>query len=265
ASDSPLPSADALLGLATWALQWTPRVALLDEAVVMELAANVRLFGGKRSLRNRFRDGCVEFDVAGLSWAPNSLAALVLGRTGLESGFREPLDLTLDRVAMDALSAVAPHHTTLTQLGCKTLGDIRKLPRGGVSRRFDKELLGALDRAYGLKPEAHEWVELPDVFKSRLELMSRVDLAPALLFGARRLLVVLAVLATPAAVGRDRSGAGAQADSSGEAGHADDGRRPGRRVRGRVQWRHQPGGPPAPACAPDGQPAVPEAQLQSQR
>lgn len=122
---STLPSDDALQGLATWALQWTPRVAILDEAVVMELQASVRLFGGKRLLRNRVRDGSAELDVIGLSWAPNSLAALALCRAGVESGFRAPLDTTLDAVPMDTLSAVAPHYTTLVQLGCKTLGDIR--------------------------------------------------------------------------------------------------------------------------------------------
>jgi protein ImuB len=43
----------------------------------------------------------------------------------------------------------------------------------------------------GLRPEAHAWVALPDTFAARLELMSRVELAPALLFGARRLLLQL--------------------------------------------------------------------------
>jgi protein ImuB len=68
---------------------------------------------------------------------------------------------------------------------------VRRLPRGGISRRFGKALLDALDRAYGLQPEAHAWVELPETFSARLELPSRVDLAPALLFGARRLLLSL--------------------------------------------------------------------------
>ena len=39
--------------------------------------------------------------------------------------------------------------------------------------------------------EGHEWTTLPDTFRSRLELMSRVELAPALLFGARRLVLQL--------------------------------------------------------------------------
>ena len=46
-----------------------------------------------------------------------------------------------------------------------------------------------MDRAYGLQPEGHTWIELPENFEARLELMSRVEMAPALLFGARRLLL----------------------------------------------------------------------------
>lgn len=180
---------EAVRGLATWALQFTPRVATLDAAVVMEVEASLRLFGGKRALRERVRNEAAELGTAQVSWAPTSLAALAFARAGAENGFARPLQEGLDRLPMDVLSAVAPHRATLARLGCKTLGDIRRLPRGGVSRRFDKELLTALDQAYGLRPETHRWEVLPETFKARLELMSRVELAPALMFGARRLLL----------------------------------------------------------------------------
>ena len=97
----------------------------------------------------------------------------------------------LDALPLAVLSAVRPHAVTLAHIGCRTLGDLRALPRGGVARRFDKQLLHALDQAYGLAPEVHQWIELPETFDARLELMSRVDAAPALLFGARRLLLQL--------------------------------------------------------------------------
>jgi len=180
---------DDLQGLATWALQWTPRVAIVDEAVCIEVEASLRLFGGKRALRERIRTEGAELGLAIASWAPTSLAALAFARGGIENGFARPLAEGLDRLPLDVLSATGPHRPTLARLGCKTLGDVRKLPRGGVGRRFDKELLTALDQAYGLRPEAHAWVELPEQFRARLELMSRVELAPALMFGARRLIL----------------------------------------------------------------------------
>lgn len=187
--DGTPPPDDALRGLATWALQFTPRVAISADAVLMEVEASTRLFGGKRALRDRVVQEGADQGVKSLAWATTSLGAHSLARAGIENGFKRPLDELLDALPMTVMSAVGPHHGTLARLGCRTLGDIRRLPRGGISRRFDKDLLGAMDRAYGLLPEAHVWVELPDTFEARVELMSRVELAPALLFAARRLLL----------------------------------------------------------------------------
>jgi protein ImuB len=186
------PSTEAARrAVATWALQFTPRVALADGAVLMEVAASVRLFGGKRALRDRVVAESAEVGVTQVAWAPNSLAALALARAGLENGFRQALPVLLDALPMQVLSATHPHHTTLAHIGCRTLGDVRALPRGGMGRRFDKQLLQALDQAYGAEPEAHVWVALPERFEERLELMARVEQAPALLWGARRLLLVM--------------------------------------------------------------------------
>ncbi|QHE88921.1 DNA polymerase Y family protein [Hydrogenophaga sp. BPS33] len=177
--------------LAVWALQFTPRVALADEAVLMELAASVRLFGGPRALRERVQAEAHALGVERLAWAPNGLAALALARAGIENGLRSPLAERLDPLPMDTLSAVLAHRLTLEHIGCRTLGDVCALPRSGLARRFDPQLLQAFDQAYGRLPEAHEWVALPEHFEERLELMARVEQAPALVFGAQRLLRVL--------------------------------------------------------------------------
>jgi protein ImuB len=185
---------DAVRSLATWCLQFTPRVSLVEPsterpAVVMELEASVRLFGGKRRLVERIKQESAELGIEQLSWAPTSLAAVALAWAGRSNGFAKPIEELLDALPLDTLTAVWSHEGTLVRIGCKTLGDVRALPRGGISRRFDAQLLAALDQAYGIRPEAHEWVELPEDFHARLELMARVELAPALLFGARRLLL----------------------------------------------------------------------------
>lgn len=175
--------------MAIWALQFTPRVALLDESVVLEVEASVRLFGGADALQERVAREASELGVAAVSWAPTSLAALALARSRVPDGFSAPLSQLLDRLPLTSLSAVALHLPTLARLGCRTLGDVRRLPRGGLSRRFDKEVLTALDQAYGLRPTAHEWVSLPESFCAKLELPGRVDTAAALMFGAHRLLL----------------------------------------------------------------------------
>ena len=176
-------------GIAVWALQFTPRVAHLDEAVVIEVESCLRLFGGEESLRARVTQESREQGVESISWAPTSLAALAFARSGVSNGFTEPLAKLLDRIPLEALSAVRHHHPVLARLGCKTLGDVRRLPRGGISRRFDQNVLTALDQAYGLRPAAHEWVMLPESFSVKLELPGRVESAESLMFGANRLLM----------------------------------------------------------------------------
>ena len=176
-------------GIAVWALQFTPRVAYLDEAVVMEVQACLRLFGGEKSLKARVTEESREQGVETIGWAPTSLAALAFARSGVTDGFAGPLAKLLDGIALEKLTAVGRHQPVLARLGCKTLGDVRRLPRGGISRRFDQQVLSALDQAYGLRPAAHDWVSLPEVFSVKLELPGRVDSAESLMFGASRLLL----------------------------------------------------------------------------
>jgi protein ImuB len=179
----------SIQALSIWALQFTPRVALARDGVLMEVEGSTRLFRGRRALRDRVVNGSAEMGVAQVAWAPTSLAAQALARAGREDGIRRPLQAVLDALSMGTLDAVMPHALTLSHIGCRTLGDVRRLPRGGVSRRFDAALLRALDQAYGLQAEVHEWVTLPERFRATLELPSRVDQAPAMMQGARYLML----------------------------------------------------------------------------
>lgn len=190
-SDPSKPQCDAQAGLATWALQFTPRVALVSEpvAVVMEVAASTRLFGGRQALCKRIETEAALLGVRSTSWASNSVAALALATAGLTNGFQKPLAELLDALPLDCMPAVGRHQATLARLGCRTLSQVRAIPRGGIGRRFDAQLLTSLDQAYGLRPEAHTWFALPEAFRARLELPSRVEVASGMLWGAHRLLL----------------------------------------------------------------------------
>ncbi|MFN9472699.1 Y-family DNA polymerase [Acidovorax sp.] len=178
-----------LPALAVWALQFAPRVAIVEDAVLIEIGASARLFGGLEHLRVQIEKEAKELGVESIAWAPTGTAALALARSRVPDGFAAPLPAILDKLPLETVTAVAHHHGTLHRLGARTLGDVRKLPRGGLSRRFDKALLLGLDQAYGMRPEVYEWALLPETFSARLEFLFRVETAPALMFGARRLLL----------------------------------------------------------------------------
>ncbi|MEL4180560.1 Y-family DNA polymerase [Roseateles sp. PN1] len=178
--------------LAWWALQFTPRVALLEEAVVLEVAASLRLFGGPQALHQRLLASAPQagLHLQAAAWAPSSLGALALARCQPSLDWPSSLSLSaqLDALPLPALSAAQAHAPMLARLGCKRLGDVRRLPRAALGRRFGAELLRALDQAYGQLQEAHAWISIPEQFSARLELPQRSDNAMALLHHAQHLL-----------------------------------------------------------------------------
>jgi protein ImuB len=91
------------------------------------------------------------------------------------------------------LTAARGHVDTLERTGCRTWGELRALPRGGVSRRFGAELLDALDAAYGERPERYPWLQLPEAFDLKFELAALATTAPELMWSAQRLLSQLQV------------------------------------------------------------------------
>lgn len=181
----PTSDTDALAWLA---LSFTPRVARLEEAVVAEVSASLRLFGGARALRHKLLADAARLGLAPgrTTWAPTALGALALARCDDRTPGR--FSDRLDALPLHALSAAQAHHAMLVRLGCQRLGELRRLPRAALARRFGPALLTALDRAYGELPEAHDWLTLPDRFEARLELPWRVEHAPVLLGFAEVLL-----------------------------------------------------------------------------
>jgi len=183
--DLSLPDAQAALGW--WALQFTPKVAQLGHALVLEISASERLWGGRQALvQHIFKKNK---PVAGVLLAQGATSLVAFAR--LQTA--ELTHTAPDDLPLTALAAAAPHLATLARLGCTRWGQLRALPRGGVARRWGAPLLEALDRAYGLRPEVYPWLVLPEVFEAQLELIAQVETAPALLFGARRLLQQLRV------------------------------------------------------------------------
>jgi protein ImuB len=183
AGDAPL--ADPFAAAAWWALQFTPLAAQVDGVLVLEVSASERLFGGRHALLAQLfmQNG----PLALVERAQGATSLIAIGR------LRCAAALPPDALPLHTLAAAQAHLPTLARLGVGTWGQLRALPRGGVVRRFGAGLVDALDRAYGQAPEVYPWLTLPDVFDAPLELAASVESAPALLFGARRLLAQLQV------------------------------------------------------------------------
>jgi protein ImuB len=172
--------ADSGTALGWWALQFTPKVARVDDVLLLELSASERLWRGRARLLHHIHAS--DKPVTGVRYAQGETSMIAMAR------LQEQRKTAPDDLPLATLVAARPHLATLARIGCTRWGQLRALPRSGVARRFGADLLDALDRAYGEKPDSYPWLSLPDQFEATLEFDAQVEAAPALLFGARRLL-----------------------------------------------------------------------------
>jgi len=186
-ADAPLPPMEAL---GWWALGYTPRVVWLDEALLLEVSACERLWGGRLPLMRLLADTT---PAKRLRQAQGATALIALARLRLYAAGVEPPAEVPAALPLHTLTAARDHLDVLERLGCRTWGDVAALPRGGLARRFGKALREALDRGWGLRPEPHRWLTLPDVFEQKLELPALAESAPELMWSANRLLSALQI------------------------------------------------------------------------
>ncbi|WP_418121402.1 Y-family DNA polymerase [Variovorax sp. 160MFSha2.1] len=176
--------------LGWWALKYTPHVAWLDEALMLEVSACERLWGGRMTLmRLLLADNPVPD--ARMLGAQGATSLIALARLRLFArDEKRPKEIPAG-LPLDTLTAAHEHLDLLARLGCRSWGDVAALPRGGLTRRFGTGLREALDIAWGLRPESHSWLTLPDVFEQKLELPALAETAPELMWSANRLLTSL--------------------------------------------------------------------------
>ena len=184
------PSREQDLPAWSWqALRFTPRVARLQEALVLEVAASCRLFGGGPALF----EALVQPDppLALAAWGRGATARLALALLRLRRA-GEPVPAPWPHgLPLSVLDAAQPHLPLLARIGCRTWGQLRALPRAAVARRFGPGLLEALDAAWGDRADRHEWLVLPECFDESVELPQAATAAPELMPAAVHLLSLL--------------------------------------------------------------------------
>jgi protein ImuB len=180
--------------------RFTPSVVLQPDGVLLEVSASLRLFRGRDVLGRAVKAATLDNGVRTLTTraAPTATAASVLARAEPRSALlrRLPLGERLDALPLAAAAqawAIEPRLVELLHgVGCRTLGDVRLLPRAGAQRRGAAALLEAIERAHGRRPDPQRWFELPRSFTQKLELAHRADDAAMLVFAAQRLVQPLA-------------------------------------------------------------------------
>ncbi|ULU23620.1 Y-family DNA polymerase [Dyella terrae] len=176
--------------LAAWAYRYSAEVGLYAHAVVLEVSRSLNLFGPWPRFESLLRDDLKELGFRHrVALAPTPHAAYVL------AGVHDGLAVTSPEMLREALSPVPiararlPAEATqgLPSMGIRTLGQVFKLPRAGLQRRFGEALVAQLDRLTGDEPTPMESYRPPDAFEQRMEWTHEIEHVEALMFPLRRL------------------------------------------------------------------------------
>ena len=185
----------ALERVAAWAIQYTPAVSIAPPAeVLLEVAGSLQLFGGLTRLCSLIEHGVAELGYSTcIACAPTPLAAQWFARAGLALKIRhhDALRHVLEQLPAAVLDQPPQTAALLEDIGVRSAGDVLRLPRDGVARRFGQPLLDGLDRALGRLPDARAPYTPPLRYKATLPLPAPVHEAEALIFAARRLIFEL--------------------------------------------------------------------------
>ena len=185
----------ALYALAAWSYQFSAQVSLYPpDALLLEAQGSFTLFGGWPALLDKVRSGLADLGyLTRLAGAPTPLAALSLARCNCEQHIEahQQLVTALSPLPVSVLDWEQGLIDRLDGMGVRQLGDLLRLPRDGLARRFGQQSLLYLDRMLGRCPHPQELYQPPQAFRRRLQLPAEVGQAQALLFALQRLLLEL--------------------------------------------------------------------------
>lgn len=185
----------ALRAIAAWAGQFTSQISLSPpDAVLLEIAGSLRLFGGLRALLLQIGTGLSELGyTASLATAPTPTAARLLARRGGSTSVTEVGDIAAALAPLPLALLDQPEDTVrmLGVMGVYTIGECLTLPRDGLARRFGQSLVDELDRALGRLPDPLAPYAVPARYAGRIALPAPVQETEPLLFAANRLLLEL--------------------------------------------------------------------------
>jgi protein ImuB len=165
------------------------------DAVLLEVGASLRLFGGWPAIRDALRARLqAPGHVVRIALAPTPLAARLLAdlRDGAAGANLARVRERLAAVPLAQARLEDGAQAMLHAIGVRTLGEARALPSGALARRAGRELTGHLDRLYGDAPDPRPTWQPPRRIELRCEFEYGIETSPALRFPLQRLVRELA-------------------------------------------------------------------------
>ena len=190
---------ELLQQLALWAYRFSSQLSLAPPAaLLLEVGASLRLFGGLPPLREELQTGLDDLGYRyRIGVAPTPLGARLLARLSGPEVFDKPtLEQALAEAPIDTLLLDEKTRKGLRQAGLRSTGQLLQLPRDALARRFGPKCSLYLDRLRGHSDDPQHIFSPPEHFEQRLELLQEVENTASLIFPLRRLIETLAAQLT---------------------------------------------------------------------
>lgn len=154
-------------------------ISLHETALVCEVRSALRYFGGIEAIHEKL-SGAIRRQLR--EWelpeelfhaaAPTMTGSLLLARaSGGKAVYRRAnLHAALQGLPVAVLQPDREQGRRLHNMGIRCLGDLWRLPVGGLVTRFGSDFVDQLDRALGKTPEAARKYVAPPSFRAALEL-----------------------------------------------------------------------------------------------
>ena len=163
------------------AQQFTPLVSVeLPDALLLEIRGSVKLFGSLATLHARIDASWrhLELEVQSAA-APSTLAALWLARAGHGALIEDP-GLLAGRLAELPIACTgwdAERLRSLRALGVSRVGELLRLPRAGMTRRFGAAAVLDLDIALARQAAPRRAFVPRERFRERVDFETEVETA----------------------------------------------------------------------------------------
>ncbi|MYA67442.1 MAG: DNA polymerase Y family protein [Gammaproteobacteria bacterium] len=168
-----------LLALAGLMEACSSDIGLHETALVCEVRSALRYFGGIEAIHEKLsgaigrqlREWELPEDLSHAA-APTMTGSLLLARAGGGKAVyrRENLHTALQGLPVAVLQSDREQGRRLHNMGIRYLGDLWRLPVGGLVTRFGSDFVDQLDRALGKTPEAARKYVAPPSFRGKFEL-----------------------------------------------------------------------------------------------
>ena len=171
--------AAALERLARHAQRFTSLVSLEPPAaLLLEVRGSLRLFGSVTRLHEQIDAGWRELDLqAHSAIAPSTLAALWFARAGGGVRLEDPALLAgaLARLPPGSMGWDPEALQTLRSMGVTRLGELLRLPRAGLARRFGPAAVRELDIALARQEAPRRSFVPRERFRARCDLETEIE------------------------------------------------------------------------------------------